>query len=132
LSNNETSAVEFPASEADLLQFTRKILELLKKLGMLDFTRIHVFGMVRNGRVVGKNRDMKGFSDFEIVAPPGIVGYLELKSRDGILSEDQETFLSSRSRIGCLTAHAKTRRDVVNFIRTMGVDIDGVLKGIRT
>lgn len=123
--------------EGELLSRIKWLLQMCKNRGLLDYTRIHTQAVLRGNFRKGtgffsKNRDMAGFADIEIVVPPhGRVGYMELKSKKGILSEEQILFLSSRQKMGCQIAHVKTFDQGVEFLKKMGVDIDGVIKGYR-
>ena len=118
-------------AEADLLVDTRWLLDLLTRIGLLTYTRIHVMPIIRGRGRFSKNEDMKGFSDIEVVVPGGRVGYLELKSERGKLSEDQIRFIESRERMGCICRVPRHLDDVIQFLRDMGVSVDGVLKGLK-
>ena len=117
--------------EADLLIDTKWLLDMLSRIGLLAYTRIHV-GAVRHGRIYRKNHEMRGFSDIEVVVPGGRVGYLELKAKRGKLSEDQIRFIESRERMGCICRVPRHLNEVIQFLRDMGVPVDGILKGLTT
>lgn len=122
--------------EADLLSQVKWLLTLLERRGMVSWTRVHVMPIMRGNFARGrgwlsKNVDMAGFADIEVVAAPnGTVGYMELKSARGILSEEQERFRDSRTRVGAKHAAIRSLDEAVAFLKSMGVPVDRVIKGL--
>lgn len=119
-------------TEADLLVQVRWLLRLLKRQGLLDYTRIHVMPIVRGRRQFSKNDDMKGFFDIEVVVPPlGRAAYMELKSLRGTMNDDQLLFQASRRKVGSPAEQIRSFDEAVSFLKSLGVPVGRVLEGNR-
>ena len=105
-------------SEAELLLQVRWFLNLLKRAGLLTWAKIHIAGKMRGGRIIGRNRDMIGFFDIEVVAR-GRVGYIELKRLNGGKPRpEQLAFREDRERHGAPCAFCNRLESVVEFLET--------------
>jgi hypothetical protein len=120
-----------PKNEAELLQQTRWLLDLLEKYGYLAYTRIHVMpiirGWARGKPILSPNNDMRGFPDIEIVAR-GKVAYLELKSVRGSLSKEQIEFSISRTKHGAIVKRCMSLEDVIDAVELLGIDVRRFIK----
>lgn len=120
--------------ESDILAQLLWVLGLCKKRGLLDYTRINTTGIpiaAGNGLFrLRPNWGMKGFADIEVVVD-GRVGYMETKHKHGKLTDEQARFRDSRLAAGAHWALVKSLDQGIEFLRTMGVPIDGVLKGFE-
>lgn len=103
------------AEEAILIKEILEWLDILRGMHQLDYTRIHVDGIRTSGGGRRKN-PMKGFSDIEVVVR-GHVGYIETKSKKGILSDEQQAFAESRMRHGAKYLLARKLDDVILFLQ---------------
>jgi len=105
-------------SEKVLLSAIKKYLLILKRYGLLTFTRIHVMPVMRGDKSRIKfsaNNDMVGFSDLEVLSH-GKIAYIEVKTGRGTLSNNQKDFLIDRAHQGAQCAVVRSLNDVMHFL----------------
>jgi len=112
--------------EKQILSDIKKFLKLMEASGRLTFTRIHCMPIIYGQGVSRKfipNRDMVGFADLEVVAKGGI-GYIEVKSESGRLTEAQKVFRDRVTPHGAKHCVARSIGDVVTFlVEEMSIDV---------
>jgi hypothetical protein len=103
--------------EKALIKQIKHYLTLQSNLGNLTFNRITTTGKVYGNGPRQKfipNTDMKGYSDFELLAN-GNVGYMEVKAKKGIISEAQLLFLNEKSKHGAKVGVVFSLDDAILF-----------------
>jgi hypothetical protein len=109
--------VEILKKESDLITGVNRTLKEFKKLGMLDYRRIHVEGIPTRSGYGRRRNPQKGMSDFLIVAN-GWNGWVECKKPGEKLSDEQKEFIMLQYKHGCQkVAVIETLEELFTFLR---------------
>ena len=104
-------------TESFLVSQCNRVLNELKNLGQLEFRRIHVGGIPTHSGYGRRANPQKGMLDFMVCAH-GFVGWVECKTEDGVLSDDQKEFIKLQYKHGCQKIAVITKiEELFEFLR---------------
>lgn len=108
--------------EAGILRDCIELLRILKMHRVLDYWRITVGGVLRQGMYLIPNKEMAGFSDIIILTKNPYSIFLETKSPKGRQSDNQKEFQRRVESVGHKYYLCRSREHLCQILTENGIE----------